>query len=221
MQRELRAAAGLAAALLIILCSVTATTGVSQQSFELVRAPDVYAQALVNASFWLRTLIAIDDLFVAAYVTTTVLLVMQLAPARMTPLHWLVAGLGVAAAVLDLAENHHLLALLRWANAGQAIPADEILRRSELSQLKWMLGHTAFVGIGVLLPRAGGPVRDVFRMSLLFAQLPIGALAWAVDDATWGAVLTWARYGSFVTGFAVIGWLAHVGFGEAATGARE
>lgn len=220
MQRELRAASCFAAALLVLLCTVTATTGVSQQAFELASLPEDYGAALLEASVWLRTLIALDDLFIAAYATTTVLLVTRLARGRMTPRHWLVAVMGVAAAVLDLAENHHLLVLLRWVDAGQTIAVEEILRRSELSQLKWMLGHTAFVGFGVLLPPRQGPVRRLFRASLLFVQLPIGALAWAVDDPTWGALLIWARYGSFVTGFAVIGWLAYAGFGEGETDAR-
>lgn len=220
MQRELRAASGFAAALLILLCTITATTGVSQQSFELVSPPQDYGRALLDASVWLRTLIALDDLFIAAYMTTTVLLVVHLARGRMTALHWLVSGLGVLAAVLDLAENHHLLALLRWVDAGQSIDAQDILRRSELSQLKWMLGHTAFVGIGILLPASPHPVRRLFRASLLFMQLPIGALAWAVEDPTWGAGLTWTRYGTFVSGFAIIGWLAHVGLGGGETDAR-
>lgn len=219
MQRPLSAASTLSAALLILLCAITATTGVSQQSFELVAAPPEYGRALIEASSWLRTLIAIDDLFVAAYLSTTVLLVTHLGRARMTPLHWLIAGLGAAAAVLDLAENHHLLTLVRWVDAGQAIPAEEILRRSELSQLKWLLGHTAFVGIGILLPSTRHPVRRGFRLSLLFAQLPIGALTWAVADPGWGPTLTWARYATFVIGFAIIGWLARVGFAEDETDA--
>lgn len=220
MQRPLLAASSLSAALLISLCAITATTGISQQSFELVAAPSVYGRALLDASGWLRTLIAIDDLFVAAYLTTTVLLVAHLGRGRLTLLHGVVVGLGLAAAALDLAENHHLLTLLRWADLGEPIPAQEILRRSEFSQLKWMFGHVAFVGVGVLLPSARDPVRRLFRLSLLFTQLPIGALTWAVVDPTWGFVLTWARYATFAVGFAFIGWLAYAGFAEDATDAR-
>lgn len=214
MHHSLRIASSFSAGLLLVLCGITASTGVSQQSFELVASPAEYAAALSAAALWLRTLIAIDDLFIAAYAMTTVLLVSSMARGRLSPMHWLALGLGVAAAGLDFAENHHLLALLRWAQLGQPIPPEEILQRSELSHLKWMLGHTAFVAIGILLPAPRNAIGRLFRGSLLFVQLPIGALAWAVDEPNVTFVLAWARYGTFISGFAIIAWLARVGFGE-------
>lgn len=209
-----------AALLLTVLCAITAASGVSQQAFELVAAPADYARALVDASFWLRLLVALDDLFVVAYVLLTILVVGELTGERMSGLHHFAMAAGVAAGCLDFAENHHLLAMLRWAEAGQSIPVEEILHRSSFSQLKWMLGHAAFVAIGALLPASADFLRRVFRRSLLFVQLPIGAAAWTVVDPTAAAMLAWARYGAFVSGFALIAWFAHAGFDEPAKDAR-
>ena len=205
-----------AALLLTVLCAITASSGVSQQAFELVAPPADYARALVDASPWLRLLVALDDLFIVAYVLLTLFIVGHLAHERMTGLHHVALAAGVAAGCLDFAENHHLLAMLRWAEAGQSIPAEEILHRSSFSQLKWMLGHAAFVAIGTLLPASADLLRRVFRSSLLFVQLPIGVAAWTVADPTAAAVLAWARYGAFVSGFAFIAWFARVGFDEPA-----
>ncbi len=201
------AASSLAAGvLLVVLSSLTLITGVSQQAFEIVRAPEPYAAALVRDATWLRAIIAIDDVFIAAYVTATVLLGTMLARRRFEPIHVLIIAGGVAGGVLDLEENHHILAMLRMAENGLAIPIEQILRRTDLSQLKWMLGHLAFVLVGVAIAGRGSIMRS-FRFSLIAVQLPLGALCWAVSSPTWQPVLFWARYLSFVSGFFLVAWL--------------
>lgn len=220
MHASLFKSATAAALLLTVLCGITAFSGVSQQAFEFVAPPETYARALVAASFELRLLVALDDLFIVAYVTLTILLVDHLGRSRPTNLHRFAVVAGVAAGCLDFAENHHLLAMLHWAEAAQPIPPEEILHRSSFSQLKWMLGHAAFVAIGVLLPATPGLLRRAFRSSLLLVQLPIGAAAWTVVEPGWASVLAWARYGAFVSGFGFIAWFARVGFDESSTDAR-
>lgn len=200
-------ASAAAGALLTLLCGLTLATGVSQQWFEWARAPDLYAQALVRDGSWLRAIIAIDDLFIAAYVTSTVMLGLTLARGRPDARHLLVIAGGVAAGVLDLDENHHLLALVRLARDHVPIPVEQILRRTDLSQLKWMLGHLAFVLAGTLIP-ARDRLTKFFRATLIGWQLPIGALVWAVEDPHVSTLLVWMRYGAFVSGFAMIAWLS-------------
>jgi hypothetical protein len=159
----------------------------------------------VRDARWLRAIITLDDLFIAAYVSTTVLFARSLARgARMGPLHGLVMVGGVAAGVLDLHENHHLLTLANLAERGITVSPSEIVRRSELSQLKWMLGHVAFVFAGVSL-RARDPWTRAFRASLIVFQLPVGALTWAVTGPAWLTVaLVWTRYVTFISGFAMM-----------------
>jgi hypothetical protein len=199
-------AAAAAAALLFILCTLTAATGVSQQWFEWFRTPEEYATKLVHDAMWLRVIIAVDDVFISAYVTATVLFATALARGRMGPLHVLVMAGGVAAGILDLEENHHLLAMLRMVESGQTIPIGEIMHRTDLSQLKWMLGHVAFVMVGVAMP-ARDAVTRVFRFSLVAWQLPVGALCWAVEAPAWQPVLVWVRYLSLLGGFATVAWI--------------
>jgi hypothetical protein len=202
------AAASLAAAVLLgTLCALTLATGVSQQWFEVARPPGEYAAALVRDAVPLRAIIALDDLFIVAYVTGSVLFAVRLARGRLGPLHVLVMVGGVAAGVLDLEENHHILTMLRLAEQGVAIPVEQILRRSDLSQLKWMLGHAAFALAGVAVVGRDA-VSRALRVALVGWQLPIGALAWTVTVPALAPVLLWARYLALLSGFVTIAWLS-------------
>ncbi len=217
-------ASAAAGALLATLCAITLATGVSQQTFEWAQAPDAYAAALVRAGSSLRLLVAVDDLFIAAYVTATIALGLALSRGRPTALHALIIAGGVAGGVLDLEENHHLLALLRLAERHVPLPLDALLHRTDLSQLKWMLGHLAFVLVGVAIP-ARDRLTRFFRATLLAWQLPVGALVWTVDAPALNHALVWLRYGVFLSGFALIAWLSRPGAGplvaDAAAGSGE
>lgn len=202
----LRAASLLAAVLLAILCGLVASTGVSQQTFEWVAPPAAYGSGLEKDATWLRLIIGIDDLFIAAYVTATLVLANRLARFGWSAMTVTIAVLGLAAGLLDLHENHELLALIRWVESGGTVSAETIITRSELSQLKWMLGHLAFVLVGACW-RERGTIDRVLVVSLVFVQLPLGAATWVLADPSSIAVATWARYGSFLAGFATIAWL--------------
>jgi hypothetical protein len=207
--RELFYAAVTASLLLAVLCVLGRVTHVTQQRFEFALPPVEYAAALVRDAFWLRVDITLDDGFIASYVTVAVLFAVRLAPGdgKLGPLHVLMIAASAAGGVLDLEENHHILGMLRLAEAGEAIPLADILHRTDLSQLKWMLGHVAFVLGGVAL-RPRDSFERAFRASLVFVQLPIGALAWTVTEPGWAAGLLWARYASFLAGFMTIAWLS-------------
>ena len=205
-EATLRTASLLAAVLLAILCGLVATTGVSQQTFEWVAPPSVYGDGLAGDATWLRVIIGIDDLFIAAYVTATLVLANRLARFGWSAAPVTIAALGLAAGLLDLHENHELLALVRWVEGGGTVEAETIVTRSELSQLKWMLGHLAFVLVGACWS-GRGLIDRILVVSLVFVQLPLGAATWALADPSWIAVATWARYASFLAGFATLAWL--------------
>ncbi|MEM9070836.1 MAG: hypothetical protein AAGE52_20170 [Myxococcota bacterium] len=195
----------LAGVLLVILCTMTLLSGVSQQWFEWARAPELYASQLQHDATWLRAIIAVDDLFILAYVSASLLLAERLQP-RWTPQTLLLAGGALAAGVLDLHENHQLLALLHQAEPGGEISPEVIADRSTWSQLKWLLGHLAFVSAGLAM-RARSPLARVLQAALLGVQPVLGTLCWTVTAEPWPSLLVWSRYGAFVSGFLLFAWL--------------
>lgn len=201
----LRRASLCSAVLLIGLCSITLYSGVSQQTFEWASQPDVYRDGLEQSASWLRLLIAGDDVFIVAYVTTTVGLASVLSE-QPTYFTVLIAVGGVTAGVLDFVENHQLLSFLRMAELGVAPSPTEIVNRSTMSQLKWLIGHATFVLVGFHLPQRD-TVERLFRASLIYVQLPVGAATWCVVNPEIQSVLVWIRYASFVAGFVLIAWL--------------
>ncbi len=219
LARALAWSATSAALLLFVLCAITLLSGVSQQHFEWVHAPDRYGADLLRDETVLRVIVAIDDLFVASYVAVGLLLSTSVSRGSSEPsvrvVSLVAAGLALSGGVLDLAENHHLLALLRLAHTEVAIPVGEILARSEQSQLKWMLGHLAFALLAIVLPAADRWAR-AFRASLVGWQLPIGAITWALPEGPWVGPFVWLRYAAFLGGFAFIAWRAF----DAAAGER-
>ena len=207
-QSVLRWASTAAGLLLATLCAMTALGGVSQQRFEWVAPAADYAAALVAQANGLRALVAVDDLFIASYVIATLALAQRIARGRWSALPVVVALFGLVAGVLDLHENHQLLAMTRAAELGGTLSDASILERSELSQLKWMLGHVAFAMVGAAWPSPRSWLDRLLVVSLIAVQLPIGALTWTLTDPSAVEVAIWARYASFLSGFAVIAWMA-------------
>lgn len=205
-QSPLRGAAVAAAACLAGLLALTLLTGANQQAFEIVRAPADYAAGLLGTAAALRGVIALDDVFIAFYVSLTILLVRELPGAELALLRTLIVAFGVAAGVLDYAENHHILALLRASEAGQALPLSGLILREDMSSLKWLLGSLAFFLVGLCLPTHNAGLR-LFRFALIYVQLPVGALALAVSDPPWAALLHWARLLNVLAGFVLTAWL--------------
>lgn len=207
LRRLVTGCAAASGALFTLLFGLTVASGVSQQWFELARPPGEYAAALVAGAGWLRALVWIDDAFIACYVATTLLFAAWLAGGRGDPLCIAIAAGGVAGGVLDLAENHHLLALLALAEHGLEPAVAELVARMTHSSLKWMLAHVAFFLAGLaLVPRDG--IERLFRTALLAIQLPVGALVWTASDPALHRVAEWMRAGNLFAGFFFIAWCA-------------
>lgn len=203
--KTLAGASFAAGVLLATLCAIIVLTGVSQQRFEWVQPPAAYAARLLEDASPLRLTIAIDDLFIVAYTVATIALARAIgAPKAIS----IVIGCGgIAAGLLDLHENHQILALLRMAEQGTPLSAEVILSRSELSQLKWLIGHATFVLVGLSLPTSRTRLERSLVVSLVVFQLPVGVLVWVTSGVAF-EVLVWVRYASFLAGFFVIGALA-------------
>lgn len=186
----------------IVLFSTSLGSGVSQQWFEHVRVPEVYAGALREGAFLLRALITLDDVFIALYVATALLFARMLSRS-----HALLAGCAGAAAVtagvLDCFENHHILAMLGAAELGLNPSLAELVQRESWSALKWMLAHIGFFFAGLALTQRT-PWLRFFRVSLIAFQLPIGALAWTVATPSWLVPIALARALALLAGFLFI-----------------
>lgn len=191
---------------LLALMALSLTTGANQQHFEVVLAPQVYASDLLTQATGLKWIVALDDVFIACYVTVSILFATRLTGPFAPALRPWVVGMGVAAGVLDFVENHHILAMLHQVQAGGVPDMGHLILRENLSSLKWLLGHAAFFLVGFCLPTHTIWLR-LFQGALLFVQLPIGALALTVQDPVWTPIWHLARLVNVMTGFFMVAWL--------------
>ncbi len=202
----MRAFAAASALCLLAMLSLSWATGLNVQHFERVSTPGFWAESFLAHAQYLRWLTVFDDVFVACYVTTTLLLVQRLralapAGARIHALGPWVVGMGVAVGLLDVMENHHVLSLLHAVEQGQAISYDTMVSREWLSSVKWLLGHVAFFLMGVALWFDALPWK-LFRISLIGWQLPVGAAALALAASPEvGEALGWLKLLNVMGGF--------------------
>ena len=208
----MRAFAAASALCLLAMLSLSWATGLNVQHFERVSTPAFWAESFLAHAQPLRWLTVFDDVFVACYVTTTLLLIQCLramAPtgARVHTLGPWVVGLAVTVGLLDLMENHHVLSLLHAVEQGQAIAYDTMVSREWLSSVKWLLGHVAFCLMGVALWFEAWPWK-LFRISLIGWQLPVGAAALALAASPGvGDALGWLKLLNVLGGFLALAML--------------
>jgi hypothetical protein len=170
------AASGLLFAALVVM---QVATGAAQQLFEVVRPPAAYAAALLAHAGWLKVVIAVDDIFIGCYVGAAVFGALAL-PRRAAT--WLVLAGGVLVGLLDLEENHHMLALLRAAEYGLPLALGDIIRRMDFSSAKFALGHLSFFFLAFLVPGSGAGARAL-RVLCGAIQLPLGIAGVVFDQA--------------------------------------
>jgi hypothetical protein len=185
------------AALLLVLVAMQLSTGVTQQWFESFHLPDPYAARLLAQGAWLRAIVAVDDVFVAAYSAAAVLVALMLRE-RGSALWVLVLTLGVFGGLLDLEENHHLLAMLTVVERGGALEAASLEHRMIFSSLKWLLSPLAYCFFTL-----GYEVR-LLRWFTWGWVMPLTAVVLAVEDPVWLKPLAFARLLSVVLGFVTI-----------------
>lgn len=207
-----------AMAVLVAMIAITAATGVSQETFEIVRAPAVYAADLRSHELPLRALFGLDSAFLILYATLLVLVALRFMSDDNRVVLAIAIGAILGTALLDMTEDHHILAMLRGAVRDLPPSNAQIAFEHTLSQVKFHLGYLAEFLIGISLPRR------TFAHKLLAALLTVGTLvqgAWlyAAPDAA----LTAGNYGrwiGFLVGFGLISRIARPGAAAAATDAR-
>jgi hypothetical protein len=173
------------AVLFLVLVVLQLATGANQHFFELVHAPPDYARLLVEKSSWLKLVFAIDDVFITCYVSATLFTALSF-PRKAAS--YVAIALVAAAGLLDLEENHHLLALIDAARAGLEPSAAELVRRMDFSSVKWALGHIGFFFFAFFVPGEDA-LAKAFRWMLVFVQLPLGVAGVVYGDLKWLALL--------------------------------
>lgn len=222
MQSPADATRGLAVAgivCLVAMMAITLATGASQEAFEIVRAPDTYADGLLAHPGALRLLFGVDSAFLVVYSAMFVGVGQRIS----TPDNRRFVVIGVIAmlltAVLDAIEDHHILAMLYGVEVGSRPGPGEIAFQHTLSQVKFNISYLGQFFLGLSLPRrtwvgralallltAGAVLQGTWLYAAPVALLPVGNVG---------------RWFGFLIGFGLVIALLRPrpGDGAAATGA--
>ncbi|OZG71351.1 hypothetical protein BTA51_20595 [Hahella sp. CCB-MM4] len=192
--------------MLISMIGISLVTGVSQQTFEWFMPPSAYAAQLIEGAGPLRTIIGLDNIFIACYSMTVFLLVQVLWQHHARNLLLLVLVSGLAGGVLDFLENHHILSMLTMAEMNEPLNAQDIQWQMVFSMLKWHLAYFAFFALAFTI-RPSNKFERLFRWSLVLIQLPVGVFYYVEAPTPMGEVLFYWRYLNLVSGFLVFAYL--------------
>jgi hypothetical protein len=143
-----------AMACLIAMGAISLVSGVSQETFEIVRPPAIYAADLREHAAAVRALFGLDAVFLVLYAVFFVLFAQRLANDQTRP--WVIVGLifMLATALLDMAEDHHILSLLYAVELGQQPTWDQLGFQHTLSSVKFHLSYVGLFLYGLAIPRA-------------------------------------------------------------------
>ena len=140
-------------ACLLAMMVMTLISGVSQETFEIVRAPDVYANGLAGHTGALRWLFGVDAAFLVLYSAVFVGFAHRIA----TPSNRRFVIVGVIAllitALFDAIEDHHILAMLYGVEVGIRPSPGEIVFQHTLSQVKFNISYIGLFFVGLSVPR--------------------------------------------------------------------
>jgi hypothetical protein len=104
----------------------------------------------------------------------------------------------LAVAVLDMIEDHHLLAVAKAAEAGLPVDGTMLELQHVLSQVKFHLSYLALAFLALGLPRAT-PSERAFAWMIGLPLPVMGALAWASPALE--AAVGVGRWAAFMSGF--------------------
>lgn len=169
-------ASRLALAAGVALLSILAYGGyhaVSQQTFELLFNLSDYQKMLSEQQAPLRVILGLDNLFIACYAGAVIFLVKALRNDHHSLELTIILCFVLAGAVLDYAENHHILAMIFALNAGIPLELGAIEGQMVASALKWHFGFFAFFLVGFVF-KPENQLERVFRWALWYVQMPMG-----------------------------------------------
>jgi hypothetical protein len=187
----------IAAFMVFLLVGLAVATGVSQEYFESQHPLPEYTERIIAAAPALRLEFAIDNLFILAYASFFIglAIVLRYSADRTLVNLALAAMLGVA--LLDMVENHHIMAM---ADAALGVPLSEgeIRLQAVMSLVKFHLSCLGALLLAIAFPRNTTLARWV--VGLLVAYAFFGVLVLTAPQQ-WLDLLALVRTVFFVFAF--------------------
>jgi hypothetical protein len=166
-----------------------------------VRAPAAYAADLRAHPGALRAALGVDSVFIVLYGVFFVLLAQRLATPQTRTLVALGLGFLLATAVLDMVEDHHILALLHGAELGLDPGPGDLTLQHTISQVKFHVSYLGLFLFGLAVPRDSLPGLAL-ALLLTVGTLLQGAWLYAAPVASLPAG-NLGRIVGFAVGFAL------------------
>lgn len=144
--------AGCTVAVMIVMVIVSLATGATQEAHEHFAKPELYAIGLLEHASALRAVFALDVAFVVLYTAFFATLSAYLVQLG-RPLARLALAALALTALLDLVEDHHIVALLDAAEQGVLPSAAAISFQVVESATKFSVSYLALFLFGLAVPR--------------------------------------------------------------------
>ena len=197
--------AGAGAAVLLVMTALSLSTGATQELHEHIALPEVYAMHLLAHAGALRGLMALDIAFLVLYTCFFAALAGYLRELG-RPFTRLALGAMIACALLDVIEDHHILAMLRAAELGELPSAGAIAFQAVESATKFSVSFGSLVLFGLAVPRTT-KLGWVLAAFLVAGTLLSAIAGYAVNPAL-EASFDSGRWLGFLAGFVLaIAWL--------------
>ncbi len=205
-REHLRTAAAMSVLALMLLAAAAAVAvlsggSASQERFEVFMDPAQYTSALIGAGRYLPIVLAIDDLFIVAYLGAIGFAALGFRDQN--PAAALAAGLGVfALAGLDFWENTAMGTSLGMATAGLTVDAGRIAYQAAISAGKWHAAAIALVALSFAIPK-----ERFFETLLVWATrlvFPAATALFVTGALGLREASRFAIYGGMLSGFVLL-----------------
>jgi hypothetical protein len=197
--------AAFTAGVLVLMVITGIATGATQEKHEHFNFPEAYALALLDDAKGLRILMGLDIAFLILYTAFFAGFTKYLR-ALGRPFVTLAFGAMLATAILDIVEDHHILAMLEMAE-DKVLPSTAAIHfQATLSPVKFSMSFLALVLYGLAIPRTT-KLGIVLCLFLTAGTLISGVLGYAAPPDM-QAKLESGRWIGFLIGFGLsIAWL--------------
>lgn len=202
--------------LLLLMVLTAVVTGASQERHEHFMPSEAYAMSLLANANGLRVLMGLDIAFCILYTAFFAALAVYLRATNPTMRIFIYLGFAamLATAVLDIIEDHHIIAMLEMAE-DRILPADSsIAWQASESAVKFSISYLSLVAFGLAIPRTT-KLGLALCLFLVVGTLVSGVIGYAAPPDFQQSFES-GRWVGFLIGFALaIAWLRSNGEADA------
>lgn len=200
--------AGATAGVLLLMVLTGVITGASQERHEHFMPAEAYAMSLLANASGLRILMGLDIAFCILYTAFFAALAVYLRAVNPTMRVFVYLGFGamLATCILDIIEDHHILAMLESVEH-RVLPADSsIAWQATESATKFSISYLSLVAFGLAIPR-NTKLGLALCLFLVVGTLVSGVIGYAAPPEFQRSFES-GRWVGFLTGFGLaIAWL--------------